>query len=265
MYWVHGDQLGTPVMLTNTDGNAVWEATFSPFGEPVSVNEDPDGDGTAVTMNIRLPGQYFDAETGLNCNWHRYYDPAVGRYVQAELPESDYSTVQPYNYVGNSPLFDTDRLGLNEDCTTIHQGADPTSELFPQLAGVPTECSPSCSAWRVQICEGMGETIAKSSRSWFSHNCLVKINADIWNGLVEYPPDEGPANDANKACIFFHERCHLRKDGGDECPAYKAQATCEAMINPGTDIDYFDRQAERACAEQPPSEPGCGSLQGDEF
>ena len=64
---VHGDQLGTPVMLTNTDGNAVWEATFAPFGETVSVNEDPDGDGTAVTMNIRLPGQYFDAEKFSRC------------------------------------------------------------------------------------------------------------------------------------------------------------------------------------------------------
>jgi len=31
-----------------------------------------------------LPGQYFDAETGLHQNWHRDYDPSIGRYLQAD-------------------------------------------------------------------------------------------------------------------------------------------------------------------------------------
>ncbi|WP_318392366.1 RHS repeat-associated core domain-containing protein, partial [Enterobacter sp.] len=30
---------------------------------------------------IRLPGQQYDAETGLYYNRHRYYDPAQGRYI----------------------------------------------------------------------------------------------------------------------------------------------------------------------------------------
>lgn len=32
---------------------------------------------------LRLPGQYFDAETELHENWHRYYDPVTGRYLPA--------------------------------------------------------------------------------------------------------------------------------------------------------------------------------------
>jgi len=28
-----------------------------------------------------LAGQYFDDETGLHYNYHRYYDPKTGRYI----------------------------------------------------------------------------------------------------------------------------------------------------------------------------------------
>jgi len=34
-----------------------------------------------ITNNLRFPRQYYDAETGLHYNWHRYYWPEVGRYV----------------------------------------------------------------------------------------------------------------------------------------------------------------------------------------
>ena len=33
---------------------------------------------------LRLPGQYFDAETGLHENWNRFYDPATGQYLSPE-------------------------------------------------------------------------------------------------------------------------------------------------------------------------------------
>jgi RHS repeat-associated protein len=34
--------------------------------------------------DLRFPGQYYDAETGLSYNYFRDYDPVVGRYVQID-------------------------------------------------------------------------------------------------------------------------------------------------------------------------------------
>jgi len=31
-----------------------------------------------------LPGQYFDVETNLHYNHHRYYDPELGRYITSD-------------------------------------------------------------------------------------------------------------------------------------------------------------------------------------
>ncbi|MEQ1713050.1 MAG: RHS repeat-associated core domain-containing protein, partial [Hyphomicrobium sp.] len=36
------------------------------------------------TLNARFPGQWFQVESGLHYNWHRHYDPTIGRYTQPD-------------------------------------------------------------------------------------------------------------------------------------------------------------------------------------
>ena len=55
----------------------VWSATYSAFG-------DASIDIETVTNNLRFPGQYYDAETGLHYNTLRYYDPEIERYTQTD-------------------------------------------------------------------------------------------------------------------------------------------------------------------------------------
>jgi RHS repeat-associated protein len=74
-YISHTDQIGTPLEMTDVDGQIVWQATYKAWGEveALAVSE--------VKQNLRFQGQYFDDVTGLHYNTFRYYDPEVGRYV----------------------------------------------------------------------------------------------------------------------------------------------------------------------------------------
>ena len=56
----------------------VWEWKTDTFGAGPA-NENPSGLG-AFSFNLRFPGQYYDAETGLHYNYFRDYDPTIGRY-----------------------------------------------------------------------------------------------------------------------------------------------------------------------------------------
>ena len=110
IYSIHNDHLGTPKLLTNQTGQPVWRALASPFGQ-ATVDEDVDGDGTDVVMNLRFPGQYFDAESGLHYNYFRTYDPNLGRYITSD-PIGLFGGLNSYAYVGSNPLFWVDPLGL---------------------------------------------------------------------------------------------------------------------------------------------------------
>jgi RHS repeat-associated protein len=67
--------------------------------------------GSTLTVNLRFPGQYYDSETGLNQNGFRDYNPALGRYVQAD-PIGLYGGVNLYGYVNSNPLMYIDSKGL---------------------------------------------------------------------------------------------------------------------------------------------------------
>jgi len=104
-YWYRNDHLGTPQALVDSSGNVVWQATYTAFGNATIQVE-------TVENNLRFPGQYYDAETGLHYNFHRYYDPLTGRYTQPDPIGFAGGDVNWYAYVGNDPINWIDPLGL---------------------------------------------------------------------------------------------------------------------------------------------------------
>ncbi len=110
-YNVYADHLGTPRMVTRaSDDTPVWRwDTAETFGASAP-DENPSSLG-AFTYNQRMPGQVFDAETGLFDNWHRTYGPRQGRYTQSD-PIGLNGGPNGYLYAEANPLTYTDPLGL---------------------------------------------------------------------------------------------------------------------------------------------------------
>jgi len=105
-YFYHNDHLGTPQKMTAVSGAVVWSARYESFGK-AEVDA-----GSVVVNNLRFPGQYEDAESGLSYNWHRYYDSGVGWYLRVDPIGFD-GGINFYVYVGENPLNDMDLKGLN--------------------------------------------------------------------------------------------------------------------------------------------------------
>jgi len=110
VYAIHADHLGTPIMMTDAQGEIVWRHRFAPFGKSIELDEDADGDGQNVTLNLRFPGQYYDKESGLHYNWHRYYDPENGRYITHEPNPKLFFHHYMYSY--NNSISFVDFMGL---------------------------------------------------------------------------------------------------------------------------------------------------------
>jgi len=156
VYYIHPDHLDTPRRLTDGQNRVVWKWDSDPFGR-YAPDEDPDGDGTKVTLNLRFPGQYFDAETGLHQNYFRDYDPAVGRYVQSD-PIGLEGGINLYAYVGGNPVAYADPLGL--DNPGMGPYGAPSVRILCKLR--PPDDDLCIDAGGLKICVGPG-SIAKAA------------------------------------------------------------------------------------------------------
>ncbi|WP_241086458.1 RHS repeat domain-containing protein [Candidatus Vondammii sp. HM_W22] len=111
VYYYQNDHLGTPQKMVTRSGGVVWSARYQAFGEVDILVEE-------VENNLRMPGQYFDKETGLYQNYFRTYDPGTGRYLESD-PIGLEGGLNTYLYVNANPLRFTDPRGLdNVGCTT---------------------------------------------------------------------------------------------------------------------------------------------------
>jgi len=105
-YYFITDYMGTPQKATDSTGAAVWSADYKPFGE---VTIDP---ASTITNNVRFPGQYHDAETGLYQNWNRNYNSGLGKYDEADPIGIQQGENHLYGYVAQNPLRYKDPEGL---------------------------------------------------------------------------------------------------------------------------------------------------------
>ncbi|HYD50917.1 MAG TPA: RHS repeat-associated core domain-containing protein, partial [Terriglobales bacterium] len=108
-----------------TDDNqiVVWDGQFEPFGQEHGI-------AGSITAQLRFPGQYYDPETQLSQNWHREYDPTLGRYVQSD-PIGLWGGLSTFGYGDLMPNRKIDATGLATYICKRELGVRPGTTPLP--------------------------------------------------------------------------------------------------------------------------------------
>ena len=100
---------GDVLYLVNTSGVAVASYTYDPYGSILSST------GSLANVNpLRYRGYYYDGESGFYYLQSRYYDPTLGRFINADSYASTGQGFLGYNmfaYCGNNPIKCSDPGG----------------------------------------------------------------------------------------------------------------------------------------------------------
>ncbi len=104
---------GDIVAIYNTSGTAVATYKYDAWGNVISAT------GTMASVNpFRYRGYYYDTETGFYYLQSRYYDPAIGRFINTDsinvigATPTALTDKNLYAYCDNNPVMRTDGDGM---------------------------------------------------------------------------------------------------------------------------------------------------------
>ena len=108
-YYVLNAQ-GDVVRIVNSSRSTVASYTYDPWGKIISSS------GTLADINpLRYRGYYYDSETGFYYLQSRYYDPEIGRFINADSYASTDATgllsTNMFAYCENDPVNKSDPTG----------------------------------------------------------------------------------------------------------------------------------------------------------
>ena len=118
---------GDVMKLIDGSGTVVAEYSYDAWGNILSAT------GTMAAINpLRYRGYYYDAESGLYYLKSRYYDPAIGRFINADALASTGQGILGTNmfaYCNNGPVSREDSNGQTDGLAT------PYNSTYEKLIG----------------------------------------------------------------------------------------------------------------------------------
>jgi RHS repeat-associated protein len=214
-HFLHTDHLERPLAASDESGNATWQALSESFGKTYIEQ------GSAAQINLRLPGQYWDAETGTHYNQQRDYDPGKGRYIQSD-PLGLYDGVNTFAYGYSNPLENIDPTGEAVPVWVYARCVAGCKAMDAMLAAVKSECDPRT----------LGDCMVECLNpfNWFGGSKARAVNRAKPPKLdVTIGSDLGPGKGMAKAPskidrkIFDKERKNYwKKEAENNSPKYSA-------------------------------------------
>ncbi len=222
LYSVHSDRMMAPQVVTDSAGNTKWSALLTPWGDTRTLTS------SGVTLNIRYPGQYFDAETGCIQNGQRELIPQWGRFME-EDPLGQAADENIRAYVSNRPTAYVDPSGMDEETPNLLDaflyGYGPAEGFLPVL--------------------NENVNILANVASFGRYGLLKKATEDFTDFLNdEYGGSKG-ANHLQPDPKAEGPHCTFRRDANDNINHYETyDASDPRNPNPWTKINRVDMTGE---------------------
>lgn len=130
--WALTDHLGSVRDAVDSDGNLRLHRQFDAFGKILDETH-YDANGQEIepgwfgyaTLAFAYTGRPFDEATGLQNNWNRWYDPAIGRWMSEDPIGFAAGDANLSRYVRNEPTRFVDPDGLAEE--------EPINAITPEV------------------------------------------------------------------------------------------------------------------------------------
>ena len=178
-YYVTNVQ-GDVIAILNNAGTAVVEYAYDAWGNPISAT------GTmAQTLGklnpLRYRGYVYDEETGLYYVSSRYYDPEIGRWINADAAIGQIGNVQGANmfaYCFNNPVNMSDPTGNWPKLSTFWFGVAVAAAVVTAAAVTVVSCgaaAPVVAALTGTLVSAASATAAVTSVAYTA--CSVAIAA----------------------------------------------------------------------------------------
>ena len=121
-YYFYKNLQGDVIAITNASGTVIARYVYDAWGRVLQVtdahcNSVADNSDHIANINpFRYRGYYYDQETQLYYLQSRYYDPKVGRFINADVPEMlfrnlDCNILNLFYYCNNDPINRADSEG----------------------------------------------------------------------------------------------------------------------------------------------------------
>ena len=105
---------GDVIAILDSNGNTVVQYTYDAWGRLLS--NEPAANSIGNLNPLRYRGYVYDPETGLYYVSSRYYDPEIGRFINADDVDllganGDFASLNLFSYCGNNPVSRADSNG----------------------------------------------------------------------------------------------------------------------------------------------------------
>jgi RHS repeat-associated protein len=198
--YLHHDQLGSIVAMTNTAGEVIERLAYDPWGKRRFITGAADTLDAITSANIDrgfTMHEHIDEMGIINMNG-RIYDPLIARFMSADpIIQAPYNlkSFNRYSYVWNNPLkfFDPDGFEVHQknpdgtNTTTISNGDGTASDSYTGNSDVP--CGASCGSGT------KGQGVRTGSNTSGSNSYCTTSCYDVEGNWIN--PPKPPANAPN--------------------------------------------------------------------